>query len=396
MIKVRSTLVRGKAQWVLDTNISGKRSRAFFASEEAARSVATSMRKSRTFDAFEWLHLSPDKRSAIVGILRDIEASGLTLRTVWDAYRTPPVAIKCPDILTVITQMIVAKRAANCRASYINTLEAAMIRFATGREKVRIDMFTTKDVEEFAATGKALSSQKSLVFRCASLFSFAKRRGYILRSPCDGIEPMTIEQGQPHVFTLDQCRVALRWAMTEKPRLVPWLVLGLFAGLRPEEADQMTWESIGPTWCKVDADQTKVRQRRIVSCEPTVMVWLDWCRDHKVEMPLSHYARRNDQRDLRLVLGLTEWPKDVLRHTAATYMLLLHKSAPQVALNIGNSPEILLRNYRGMVADPDPTAFWAIAPSGILASVQGTYSGSPAVPSAPTCKRPTAHRSTPA
>ena len=44
-------------------------------------------------------------------------------------------------------------------------------------------------------------------------------------------------------------------------------------------------------------------------------------------------------------LGLSRWPQDLLRHTAASYLLALHGDAGKVATMLGNSSSVLLTHY---------------------------------------------------
>ena len=60
----------------------------------------------------------------------------------------------------------------------------------------------------------------------------------------------------------------------------------------------------------------------------------------------------------RHALKLAAWPKDVLRHTAASYLLALHGDVGKVAMMLGNSPNILLTHYHEPVCETDCAAFW--------------------------------------
>jgi len=70
----------------------------------------------------------------------------------------------------------------------------------------------------------------------------------------------------PAIFTVEQTGIALDWFRKEWTRALPWFLLSTFCGLRPEEALQTTHSDIhfDEGWIKVEAQTTKVRQRRIV------------------------------------------------------------------------------------------------------------------------------------
>ncbi len=58
-----------------------------------------------------------------------------------------------------------------------------------------------------------------------------------------------------------------------------------------------------------------------------------------------------------------EWPNNVLRHSYATYRLAQCQDASRVALEMGNSPQMLFRNYRELADEHDAAAWFAIAPA---------------------------------
>jgi hypothetical protein len=134
-------------------------------------------------------------------------------------------------------------------------------------------------------------------------------------------------------------------------------VLGLYAGIRPDEIMRMSWADINleTQTARVDG---KTRRRRIVPLQPVAVALL---REHPTqEGPVapSHSTIRRWKRGARALLG-GHWPKDVLRHTAASYMLALHQDAPKVALCLGNSVQILLTHYHEPVTVKDSNLFWA-------------------------------------
>jgi integrase len=164
----------------------------------------------------------------------------------------------------------------------------------------------------------------------------------------------------PRIFTVAEARTALEFVRATTPRLLPWFVLGLFAGIRPEEADRLDWAAVDLErgLVRVDAAASKVRQRRVVPLAPAAVAWLKLGGD----LPLPLTSRRRYVRRLRDRLGWAAWPQDVLRHTAASFLLAEHQDAAKVALWLGNSPKILLTHYHEMVSDAEKVAFWGLKP----------------------------------
>jgi len=57
-----------------------------------------------------------------------------------------------------------------------------------------------------------------------------------------------------------------------------------------------------------------------------------------------------------------EWPCNVLRHSFISYRIAVVKSADQVALEAGNSPAVIFKNYRELATDDEAAAWFNILP----------------------------------
>jgi hypothetical protein len=60
-------------------------------------------------------------------------------------------------------------------------------------------------------------------------------------------------------------------------------------------------------------------------------------------------------------LGI-EWPHNVLRHSFISYRIAKIKNANEVALEAGNSPDIIFRHYRELATEAQADAWFAIVP----------------------------------
>ena len=67
-------------------------------------------------------------------------------------------------------------------------------------------------------------------------------------------------------------------------------------------------------------------------------------------------------RRLRELLGWPIWKKDCLRHSAASYWLATDPDAGRVAMELGNSPGVLMKHYHALVKDADAKRFWELTP----------------------------------
>jgi integrase len=56
------------------------------------------------------------------------------------------------------------------------------------------------------------------------------------------------------------------------------------------------------------------------------------------------------------------WPPDVLRHSYASHWLPAYKNEHDLAQQMGNSPSVIHRHYRGLVTESEAKRYWAISP----------------------------------
>jgi integrase len=265
------------------------------------------------------------------------------------------------SLASVIAELETAKTVANRRPKYVTGLRQYLDLFARGRELTPIASIGVREIEAwFASRTEAPSTRASNLGRLSALFGFAVRRGYLSENPVKRLETIFLERSAPLVLSPAQARLALVTARREFPRFVPWLALALFAGVRPEELDQIAWANVDLDrgLVTIDAAVSKVRRRRAMPLPAAAVAWLKLGGD----LPIPHVSRRRYIRRLRTALGWAVWPQDVLRHTAASYLLSEHQDAPKVALWLGNSVKILLAHYHEVVGGDTAREFWAIRP----------------------------------
>jgi integrase/recombinase XerD len=252
------------------------------------------------------------------------------------------------------------KAGANRRPAYVASPEQYLRRWAKGKEALPIAPVKFDEVEAFLNALPSLSSRATGINRLSTLFSFAVRRGWRPDNPCERVEHPHVDYGTPEILTVKEAAMVLTHTRRTMPRFLPWLVLAMFGGLRPEEIDRLSWEAVdlGRGIVTIGPLAAKVRSRRLVHLKPVAVEWLRLGGD----MPLPHATRRRCLRRLRELLGWPAWKKDVLRHSAASYWLASDPDAPRIAMELGNSPTVLFKHYREVVTDEAARSFWALFP----------------------------------
>ncbi len=267
-------------------------------------------------------------------------------------------ASKGKPLQAVIDELVTAKENAGREGRYVSRLKLVCDWFAKGRGSVPIDKITLADIEGFL-DGKALASRSTLRARISTLMKFAVRRGYRPNNPCERLEAVTYVKPPPKVFTVEQFDAAAK-CLALHPVGAAWFALSTVCGLRPEEAQKTTKHDINfaEGFIKVEAQTTKVRERRVVYPRPEAMAFVKWAVKVGGRLPLPDLALKRSRKWLRQALGFSGWPKDITRHTAASYWLATGAGSVKVSEMLGNSEKVLKRDYKALVTRADAERFW--------------------------------------
>ena len=355
---------RGKrVQWVLEVGyLDGKRVREYFTTERAAKARRAKLNKDKTAVGRYWSSLPPEKQRETALTLMQMSAKGVTLAELWAAYERGEVAaVKSVPMPQALKEMLAAKQAANRTARYVSSLRQSLKPFGDAHRNLLASEVTQAHVEQWLASRKVsawtLATDRQ---RIETLFAFCLRRKWCAANPATDVERISTDSGPPRILTIEEARRMLTLCREYVPKLLPWIVLGLFAGCRPEEADKLEFADIDNRrgLLRVSAPGKRTRQRYA----PLTGNALEWLALGG-SLPVSRTTRRRLQRVLRELMGWSSWPQDVLRHTAASHFMARVGDAGKVADWLGNSPKVLLAHYRDLVPPEDAEAFVKILPA---------------------------------
>ena len=107
------------------------------------------------------------------------------------------------------------------------------------------------------------------------------------------------------------------------------------------------------------ADQAKTASRRIVPISDNLVAWLELVEREGRVIPDSDLYSQTTA--LARKLGI-RWPRNVLRHSFISYRVALTQDVSQVALEAGNSPAIIFKNYRELVTEEAAGEWFGIEP----------------------------------
>lgn len=354
-------------RWYVNRSEDGRRRRTFYRTKREAEAEAARIRGELAAFGDASLGLSPFERTDLLHFRQECLSHGINWWDLLREYRDGRIVVRAaaPPLCQVIEELVRSKDGSGRSHRYTQTLRIILDGFARGRDRIPISRVTSAEIEAWLAS-RNLASRPTLRARLSTLFRFAMRRGYIGSNPCERIEPVRLVRRPPTIFTVRQMAVALVWMRRRAPRALAWFVLSALCGLRPEEAERTAWNAIveeaDGLHVRVEAQTSKVRQRRIVTPLPAAAWWLRHARQIGSELPISSQARRYACRRLARRLGWKDWPKDVTRHTAASYWLSQVNDAAHVAEQLGHTVAELKASYRALVPRSDAERFWRLIP----------------------------------
>ena len=269
----------------------------------------------------------------------------------------PGLAGSDVSISVAVTKLLEAKSAGNRRAEYLAPPAHYCGSLQNGRESKPLADFTTADIEDWLKQFPSAYSRQTWLNRISTLFSFGVRREFCPANPCNRIERITVDRKAPKILSPGESLKLLK--------IVPalcfgYLVLGLFAGIRPDELLRLDWQDVNLITQTVTVNDAKTRRRRIVPLHGRAVALLDGKSFSSGPVAPSNSTVRRFKRMARCALGWPSWPSDLLRHSFASYALALHKDAGKVSTMMGNSNAILLSHYHEPVNEADCREFWGL------------------------------------
>ena len=345
----------GYVSWIED----GRRHRRFFKTSQLAEAWVAARQVEESDLGPLWASVPAGDRIELLNVWRECQRLGIP---VGDLLRQASPPGPTVTVQQAIDALVAAKSGAARSPRYTASVALLLRKFASGRESQGLAAVTLGDLEAFL-DGIPLASRSTYRARLATLFRFGVRRGWLTANPVDRLESVRVVAKPPSILTPEQAALALRW-LQARPTALGWFVLSCLAGLRPEEAERTAWASVdlGAGLVRVEAQTSKVRQRRVVYPLPSALAWLAEAQRLGSPLPIPHTTRRRAVRALREALGWSTWPKDITRHTAASYWLAQVEDAAAVAEQLGHDVNTLKRHYRATVTREAAAAFWAILP----------------------------------
>ena len=284
-------------------------------------------------------------------------------------HRAP--GVKPGAVPELVEQFITAKKSDGVSTRYLEDCRARLRAFARDFAGT-IDNITTGQLGEWlrslTVSGRTRNNFRRLLI---TFFLDARNRGFLPKHLPTAAEDLTLAREASRKIILLNPQETAKLLLDAEPDILVYLGIAGFAGIRRQEVLRLSWNDVdlNEGHIQVGSDKAKTASRRLVPIQPNLRDWLSphirsgraICRSTHVPSDAIEYAES---------LGI-KWFSNMLRDSYASYRLAIVKNAPQVALEMGNSPEKVFRNYRELVTEARAHLWWSIAPSNAKAISEG-------------------------
>jgi integrase len=211
-----------------------------------------------------------------------------------------------------------------------------------------------------------------------ALFGFCQKEGILPRDRAH--EAALIEKKEERnaesiaIYTPKEMQVILANIGDE---LLPWALLGGFAGLRVSEIHRLSWENIrlDAGFITLDKAFTKTKRRRVIPICDALRAWIEPVTKDKsgttksgliYPMPYKTYEDRVHKGWMKMTDAkgklLVKKRTNALRHSYGTYRFAILQDEFKVSAEMGNSPSELRASYAELALPKDAEAWFSIMP----------------------------------
>jgi integrase len=354
-----------RLKFVVRSNVTGKWERRFFRTKAEAETYAAQKEIELLNQGSEAMAFPTELRVMAQRAARQLAQYKKTISDAVDFYvRHLDATTRSVPLAVATRELIENRRAAGASARYYKDLRLRLTRFCNDFPGRTLADISTADVDRWlAALNLAPVTRNTFRLRLGTLFAFGMTRRWCTENPVAHTTRAKQTDGDIVILSVAQTAQLLEAASTET---LPFWAIGAFAGLRRAELERLDWAQVDfeSGLIEVKARHSKTATRRLVPMQPNLRAWLAPYRSHRRGPVCPGNLRLRTEAD-RDRAGLRHnWPTNALRHSYGSYHLAHFKDAPALALQMGNSPDVIFRHYRELVRPRVAARYWQVRPAG--------------------------------
>jgi integrase len=197
-----------------------------------------------------------------------------------------------------------------------------------------------------------------------TFFRFCQARGWLSAhvNLLSSVERRSASGSEIEIFAPAELRVLLAAA---PPHVATCLAIQAFAGVRTTELLRLTWHDLERRsgHIEITAKRAKTAARRLIPILPNLAAWLRVVPHGGTE---RLWAQSSDRYFEAQTLAASKagfaWKANALRHSFISYRLAQIKDIGAVALEAGNSAQMIFAHYRELCTEAEASDWFGILP----------------------------------
>jgi integrase len=369
--ELQSRKAKGLSAWCLNVpaelSDTGKRQQLFFPTKKAAAVKCEELEARRDNFGTSLTLLSSSKITEAAKAYEMLEPYGIGLLEAvkghLEAHKRRTASV---SFLDLCNQYLAAKSGRDER--HLKGLRNTRDRFPT-LHALLVSEIMHRDLEPLV--NAIVPGGRNLILRhLRSFFNYAIKKGFAVNNPVDRMDFVETVRKEVEVIAAADVAKMLESALHGDLKLLPFLTLGFFTGIRPEELRLLQWSDIDLPGKSITirAEVSKTRKRRFPELSENALQWIEAYRRAGGSMKgpltdLQEDALFEHRRKNRIAAGVEHWPNSAMRHSFCSCWLAAHKDVNKLVLLSGHdSPDTMWRHYNKGVSEAEAAKYWAIAP----------------------------------
>lgn len=365
-MKVRVKYDEERNRWVIDYLLPAadpgkyQRKRKFFTSETAANEAASQVKRIYQQHGSTGLNFDPVRWRRYQFLERSLSLKGATLEQAVEHYLKAP-----PDAPTEFLEAVIGRfldfKEGKVTRRWHRALVTRLFRFHRAYPSARIGDITSPQIEQFMSTWPGMESRANVRRMLFEVFAWAKLHGLVKTNVIELVPVPRVIRDEVQIMRPQHAAMLLKYCAANRPELVSFLAIRMFAGLRTTSAERIDWSEVkvGQS-VELPAVKVKSGRRLYLTGYPEVLWdWLRPCAKESGRIGLTHY--NVEITAIARQLGIP-FPKNVCRHSFATYHLAAYRNLSETVLLLGHrsSPRLLWEHYNGRASQAEGLAWFAL------------------------------------
>ena len=382
-IKIYTVQNRGRSVFQLSYYEGGHRERKTFSKLSVARREAKLVLGRLAVNGHDAAELTTADMESYVVAKKYLEPTGLPLHVCAESFAQAHAklagrAVSLTDavdfylefhrdhagdktFLELVADFTAGRRAMGVSSNYVHNIKRQLDRLALAYAGRKLPVFRTPDLDKWLGSQPWHPITKNDVRKiCITFGNWAKANGYLPAGRPTEFDGMIAYKEPPTkiaIYSPADLRTILDTVQANRPDLLPWVACAAFIGARVSELTTLCWENINfeRGFIEVASHKVRTKARRLVPLHDALRAWL-----HPLKQkcgPITDYADPRGAFDRVMAETEVELKDNGFRHSYITYRVAQINDTARVALECGNSPEVIFAHYRELVG-PDEAAAW--------------------------------------